>query len=157
MASIEPATILEIGTFAGGSAWAFAQIPTVDHIVTVDLEPRPSASKRLASLNCMVSQVKGDSTRATTRSDILGELGDRKADVVLVDGGHDYRTARADFEFAGTVVHAGGLIVMHDTQGYPGNNTVQVPQVWAEIAAVYRTTELVDQPGGPGGTGLVWL
>lgn len=157
VASITPRTVLEIGTWHGGSSWAWAQLPWVEHIVTVDSVAHPEAEKRLSGIGCNVDLVIGDSLHAQTRQQVKNALGDTRADVVFIDGGHLYKEARADFEHYGMFGRPGGLIVMHDTQGYPGNDTVQVPQLWAEIAAAYRTTEIIDRVGGPGGTGIVWL
>lgn len=157
LASISPRTVLEIGTYRGGSAWAWSNLPSVQRIITVDTVATPEAEKRLDGLACPVDLIIGDSMNGATRYQVQQALGDIKADVVFIDGGHLYKEARADFEHYGQYGRPGGVIVMHDTQGYPGNDTVQVPQLWAEIAAVYRTTELIDRVGGPGGTGVVWL
>lgn len=152
-----PKTILEIGTWAGGSAWAWSRIRSVEHIVTVDVSPQPAAAARLASLPCKVTQVTGISAYPETRRRVLEALDGTAPEIVVIDGGHTYQEARADWNAYGTMVAVGGMVVFHDTQGYPGNDTVQVPQLWAEIRGAYRTTELVDMPGGPGGTGIVWM
>lgn len=152
-----PRTILEIGTWAGGSAWAWSHIRSVSHIVTVDNAPQPLAHQRLESLPCSATQVLGDSTQPATLASVKQALNGMRPDIVIIDGAHDYVSARQDWHQYGTLAGRGGLVVFHDTQGYPGNETVQVPRLWAEIRASYRTTELVDLPGGPGGTGIVWL
>lgn len=152
-----PRVILEIGTYAGGSAWAFAQVPSVKHIVTVDTAPQPEAAERLLSLPCRTTQVIADSTNPNTVHQVRATLDSFPPDVVFIDGAHDYRSARADWQLYSPLVATAGLVVIHDTQGYPGNDAVQVPQLWAELRQTYRTTELVDKPGGPAGTGLVWM
>lgn len=157
MDSGHPQTVLEIGTYAGGSAWAWACIRSVRHIVTVDTEPRPDSVSRLASLACRVTQVKGDSRHPTTLANVGTALEGYQPDVVIIDGGHEYATARHDWQTYAPLVANGGLVMLHDTQGYPGNDTVQVPQLWAEIKTRHLTTELVDIVGGPGGTGIVWM
>jgi predicted O-methyltransferase YrrM len=153
----EPRVILEIGTYAGGSAWAFGRLPTLSHLVTVDLAPQPEAADRLASLPCRATQITADSTDGNTIHQVRAALDSWAPDVVFIDGGHEYRQAQRDWELYSPLVAAGGLVVLHDTQGYPGNPTVQVPQLWDELRQAYRTTELVDKPGGPGGTGIVWM
>lgn len=153
----EPHIILEIGTWAGGSAWAFSRIPTVNHIVTVDERPQPEAAEMLASLPCRATQILGDSRAAPTVAAVERALENFRPDVVFIDGGHEYHTARFDYVTYGSMVAAGGLVVLHDTQGYPGNDTVQVPQLWAELRNAHRATELVDLVGGPGGTGVLWF
>ena len=153
----EPQVILEIGTYAGGSAWAFARLPTLSHIVTVDTAPQPEAAARLAALPCRATQVIADSTNANTVHQVRAALDMHAPDVVFIDGDHLYKSARRDWDLYSHLVTAGGLIVLHDTQGYPGNPAVEVPFLWNELRKTYRTTELVDKPGGPGGTGIIWV
>lgn len=153
----EPHVILEIGTWAGGSAWALSRVPTVNLIVTVDVDPRPEAAAVLASLPCRAVQVHGDSTHPNTVQLVTQALDGFAPDVVFIDGAHDFAHASADWETYASMANPGGLVVVHDTQGYPGNDTVQVPQLWAHLRNHYRATELIDTPGGPAGTGIVWL
>lgn len=157
LADLEPRVLLEIGTWAGGSAWAFSRIPTVNHIVTVDLDPRPEAAEQLARLPIRAEQVTGDSRHPTTFKQVKALLDGFRPDVVFIDGAHDYIHARSDWELYGPMVNRGGVVILHDTQGYPNVDAVQVPQLWAEIRQSYRTTELIDTLGGPGGTGIVWM
>ena len=157
MDSIGTQRILEIGTYRGGSAWAFSHIPGLEHIVTVDTTRTLEAGRRLADLPCRIDMVSGNSLHPDTRHQVKMIMGDHKADVVFIDGGHLYKEAREDFEHYGQYGRPGGLIVLHDTQGHPATDAVQVPKLWAELAVVYRTTEFIDHLGGPGGTGLVWL
>lgn len=157
MHNAEPHVILEIGTWAGGSAWAWSRIPTVNHIVTVDLDPRPEAQYALAALPCRTDQITGDSGHPAIIDKVSAALDGYRPDVLIIDGAHEYPKARRDWDVYSPVVAPGGLVVIHDTQGYPGNDTVQVPRLWAELRASYRAVEIVAQPGGPGGTGLVWV
>lgn len=152
-----PKVILEIGTFNAGSAWALARVPSVRHIVTVDEAPRPEAAEVLAGLPCRATQVLGNTRLPQTTRAVAAALEGYRPNVVFIDGGHLYATARHDWDCYASMVTPGGLAVLHDTQGYPGNPTVQVPDLWAELREHYRTTEFVDTPGGPAGTGIVWL
>lgn len=153
----DPHVILEIGTWAGGSAWAWSRIPTVQHIVTVDLGPREEAAVRLAELPCRADLVVGDSGHPDTVRRVTTFLDGYAPDVLVIDGAHEYTRARRDWDTYMPMVKAGGLVILHDTQGYPGNDTVQVPQLWAEVRGSYRSAEVVTTPGGPAGTGIVWL
>jgi cephalosporin hydroxylase len=154
---VQPAVILEIGTYAGGSAWAFSRIKSVSHIVTVDIAPQAEAAERLASLPCRATQVKADSTDGNTLHQVKLALDGYAPDLVFIDGAHDYKSARRDWDLYSPLVASGGLVVLHDTQGYPNNPTVEVAVLWNEIRQNWRTTELIDKPGGPGGTGIVWM
>lgn len=152
-----PRVILEIGTYAGGSAWAFGRLPTLSHIVTVDTAPQPEAAERLAGLPCRATQVVADSTNANTVHLVQAALNGHSPDVVFIDGDHLYRSARRDWDLYSPLVPTGGLVVLHDTQGYPDNPSVEVPVLLAELRQNWRITELADKPGGPGGTGIVWM
>lgn len=152
-----PRVILEIGTWAGGSAWAFGQLPTVERIVTIDPAPQPSATNTMSSIRCETVMLHM-SSQAEEAYVATGQLvKPDMADVLFIDGDHRYESASKDWDTYRQLVRPGGLAVIHDTQGYPGVDYVQVPKLWAQIRLRYRTTELVDAPGGPGGTGLVWL
>lgn len=157
LAEHEPVTIVETGTWAGGSAWAFAQLPTVDLIVSVDQAPQPRAYDTVKELGGKLHLIEADSTQYDTVQLVTEALAGYKADVVFIDGGHDLRTARLDWRNYHELAKPDGLVVIHDTQGYPGLAEFQVPMLWAEIRAQHRTLELVAVPGGPGGTGIVWL
>lgn len=153
----EAKVILEIGTFTGGSAWAFARVSSVRLIVTVDEAPRAEAAEVLDGLPCRATQVLGNTRLPRTTAAVLTALDGFQPDVIFIDGDHLYESARHDWDTYAHRVRRGGLVVLHDTQGYPGNPAVQVPRLWAEIRQSYRTTEFVDTPGGPAGTGIVWL
>lgn len=151
-----PLRIIETGTWAGGSAWAFSRLTSVKHIITIDPTPQPGALELLASLPVRTTLFQVDSGSAAAQEYVRMALEGAQADVLFIDGDHTYRAARQDFTAYAPMVRPGGLIVLHDTQGYPDNDLVQVPQLWAELRATHRTTELVDIPGGPGGTGIIW-
>lgn len=151
-----PLRIIETGTWAGGSAWAFSRLTSVKHIITIDPAPQPGALELLASLPVRTTLFQVDSTTAAAQEYTRMALEGAMADVLFIDGGHEYRTARHDFEAYSPMVRPGGLIVLHDTQGHPASDLVQVPQLWAELRTTHQTTELVDIPGGPGGTGIIW-
>jgi cephalosporin hydroxylase len=157
-ASLRPECVLEIGTNRGGMIWALGQLPYLRRIVTVDAEAQDSAkaaAKDLADIE--VALITGNSTSPDTYQEVIDALGDYQPRIVIIDGGHDFKTAASDFGLYGNLVEPGGVVMVHDTQGYPGHPEIQVPVVWENIRAQYRTTELVDRPGGPCGTGLVWM
>lgn len=151
-----PAVVIEIGTWAGGLTWALTRIPTVCQVITVDLELRPGPHTPEIMAHPRVNSVLGDSTQPGTRQAVAALLPRDGADVLIIDGGHDFRTAKADFLGYRSMVNDRGLIVLHDTQGYPGNAGVQVPPLWAELRRKYPSLEVAATPGGPAGTGILW-
>jgi cephalosporin hydroxylase len=156
LASIRPETVLEIGTNQGGLIWALAQFPSMRRVISVDVEEHEHAKETSQSLGLPVALVTGNSMDMETYATVVEALGDHQPQVVVIDGGHDLVTAASDFGMYGALTEPGGIIVVHDTQGYPGHPEIQVPVAWQDIRARYRTTEIIDRPGGPCGTGIVW-
>lgn len=155
--SAGPHSLLEIGTWAGGAAWAFSRVGSIRHIVTVDAAPQPEAAATVLGLPCQGTLIVGDSGAPDTTAHVARALGGEDADVLVIDGAHDYESARRDFDLYARMVRPGGLVVIHDTQGHPDSDRVEVPKLWGEVRLTHRTTELVSRPGGPCGTGIVWL
>lgn len=151
-----PEQIIEIGTWAGGLTWALAQLPEVRTVVTVDRNFQPWPQTNAEWPKNHIIRVQGDSTDTYTRDKVTVTLGGELADVLVIDGGHDYHTCMRDWQIYTPLVRDEGLVVVHDTQGFPGNPDVEVPAVWRKIRREHRTLELVSHPGGPFGTGIVW-
>lgn len=156
-AMISPATYLEIGTYAGGTAWAFAQLPSVETVISVDHTPEPDAIGRLADIPCETYQLATDSHHYETLARIGAILDGTPADVLLIDGSHDYQSALADWELYRPLVRSGGLVILHDTQPHKDRPDVEVHRLWGQIEESYQTTEIVAEPGIWAGTGIVWV
>lgn len=152
----QPETIIEIGTWAGGLTWALMQLPEVRTVITVDLEIRPGPHTDEILSAKGVHSVLGDSTHRKTQEVVANLLPPEGADVLVIDGGHDFQTISADWLNYVPLVQHRGVIVLHDTQGYPGPAIVEVPEYWARVRTNYRSMELVATPGGPAGTGILW-
>lgn len=129
----DPRIIFEIGTFEGQTTLALAEATPRADIFTLDL-PRGASvphavvheaesvardstgayfSATMAAAR--ITQLRGDS-RSFDFSPWFG-----KCDLVLVDGGHDYETAKSDTENALRLRSASGIIVWDDyIPGWPG-------------------------------------
>ena len=153
----QPRTVVEIGTFRGGGAWALAQLPSVVKVVTIDPDPQPETRLALGASETPIHLIVGRSGDSAVIEHVQASLGYLPVDLLLIDGGHDYETARADWDTWHKRVGVGGLVVVHDTQGYPGRPDIEVPRLWAEVRPGRRSLELVSHPGGPFGTGIVWV
>lgn len=152
---VSPERVIETGTARGGSAWAWSQLPTVRLVVTIDPAPgRPG--EPIATAGARIIQVPADSTLRATRDRVWDLLDPQLADLLVIDGAHDYASARADWDLYTDLLNDPAVIVVHDTQGYPGNPGIEVPRLWAEIRKGTRHLELVSRRGGPGGTGVIW-
>lgn len=152
----QPETVIEIGTWAAGLTWALMQLPTVNTVITVDIGLRPGPHTEETLETPGVHCIQGDSTHRKTQETVANLLPVDGADVLVIDGGHDFQTVSKDWMNYVPLVASRGVVVMHDTQGYPGAAIVEVPAFWAKVRREYRSMELVATPGGPGGTGILW-
>lgn len=156
LASQAPAVVVEIGTAGGGLTWALAQLSTVEAIITVDVaEQRPIPSFGM-TVGRQIWRVQGDSGDPVTIGQVADHLAGQGADVLVIDGDHRYAAVERDWLAYTPMVGTGGLVVLHDTQGYPGRPDVEVPLFWAKIRDTLAGVEIVAHPGGPFGTGLIW-
>lgn len=147
--------VLEIGTGLGGTAWAFAQLPSVRQVVTISL-PGSVGYSEPGMLNGRVHVILGDSGSPATRALAKSWGPPEGYDLVLIDGDHTYEAAVRDWMMYGPLCVPGGLVALHDTRDYPGRDDHQVSRLWAEIRAEHVSVELVSNPGGPCGTGVIF-
>lgn len=122
-----PRRILEIGTYRGGTLWAWrVAFPAAD-IVCVDREiPCEACERRRAHSDCVRARVRslastvviGDSTDYDTRDRVWPLAGDLERgegfDFVFVDGGHDRAHVESDFGFYCPMLAGTGVIAFHD-------------------------------------------
>lgn len=113
--SLKPKTLLEIGTGCGATAFAWAslgcEVVTVDRVGNPiqwwEFRPEREKSKR-------ISFILGDSNS----SDIANQVKSlhESYDVVLIDGGHDWKTGARDYKNYAPL--ATKLIGIHDIGGF---------------------------------------
>lgn len=150
------ATVLEIGTADCGSAWAWAQLPYVRTVITVDVQPPAGPFPYVTDPGTQVIRVTGNSADPDTRSGVMIHLQKRQVDLLVIDGDHTGEMPKSDYMLYHGLVRPGGLILIHDTQGYPGRDDFTTPALWADLIKAYDHVELVARKGGPGGTGILW-
>lgn len=152
--AVRPETILEIGGWAGGSAWAWSQLPSVSRVVTVTLPPGPPGTAKLRdgvgwTIILQDSQLADTAKRAKAATRPFG------AGLVWIDGDHTDPAVRRDWDLYGPLVARGGLVAFHDINPVPQHPDCQVDLLWAELAAKYPSLSLQAAPGQIGGTGLL--
>ena len=162
-----PHTVLEIGSFLGGTLALWTKVAADDALlVSVDL-PGEYGSASVADLESLarrsqrVAVVRADSQLESTRDDVRRALGGRAVDFLMIDGDHSYDGVRRDFELYGPLVRDGGLVAFHDITPHTERPDIQVDRFWAELRGRYESVEYVV-PGrefgqGPwGGIGVLW-
>ena len=148
LAGHAPKVIVEIGSDAGGTLWAWSQLPGPPRVIGVDLPGGPYSTG--AQLDTHGAQVIiGDSHQYATRDLVTEQLAGDLADVLFIDGDHTYLGAKADYLGYRHLVSPGGLIVLHDIVPHPGRPDVGVHQLWREIACRWPSQEIITQPGEP--------
>jgi cephalosporin hydroxylase len=113
---VKPSLIVETGTYYGGSALFLAQVLDAvggGEVVTIDVEeksPRPAHPR--------IRYVRGSSADAALVSSVLGE---RKAELVVLDSDHSRAHVAAELELFAPRVAAGGYLVVEDSNvnGHP--------------------------------------
>lgn len=152
-----PYSVLEIGTWRGGTAWAFGQLPGVGQIITVDLSSNLGTGPMTWDHPVQLDLIQGDSNLDSTLLRVTRALGNRPADVLFIDGDHRYGQVARDWALYHGLVRPGGLGVLHDIEGTDEGYEIGVPRLWAELRAEHPCTEVVTYPGVKYGTGIVWL
>lgn len=74
-----------------------------------------------------------------------------EADFLFIDGGHDFRTVKSDWENYGPLVRPGGIVAFHDL----GRQYPDVRKLWDGIKIRYRNLEIVQRPE-QWGIGVLW-
>jgi predicted O-methyltransferase YrrM len=159
--SLQPKIVMEVGTFRGGTLWAWCRIASRDgFVVSVDLPGGPFgggyAESEIARLRAYAQReqrielIRADSHDPNTLDLIATVLGQRHVDVLFIDGDHSYDGVRADYETYGPLVRSGGLICFHDV--LPNKDpTCEVNRLWRELGG----RELVSPPLSWGGIGVL--
>jgi predicted O-methyltransferase YrrM len=141
--------IVEVGSFDGGTLWAWQQV--CPQVVGVDLPPPGHEDTvRLNSLGCPI--VCGDSHVPSTVERLKGLL-DRPVDMLFIDGDHTYDGVSADYDMYSPLVRPGGLIGFHDICQHPSMEFVQVNRFWATLDGDLET--FISEPPTWGGIGVI--
>ena len=165
-------TIVEIGTFRGGTLWLWCQMATDNaHVVSIDMPVKSDAAdrrkqghlKHCAVASQRLSLIRSDSQKEATRERLVRILDGETIDFLFIDGDHGYEAVRRDFELYSPLVRPGGIVAFHDIVHHPSFPANQVDRYWKEvIKQEYRVKELVDLDdergwGEWGGIGVVYI
>lgn len=156
LATDHAGVIVEIGAWSGGLTWALGQLPHTRKVVAIDQDPKPDFAANVVGSARVITLIKAASQANQTRNRLIDELGEASIDALIIDGGHFYDQARADWDLYSPLVAAGGLVAIHDTQGMPDNAWVEVPKLWAELTAEHPMHVELVHTYGQVGTGIIW-
>jgi predicted O-methyltransferase YrrM len=173
LAQRRPVTVVEIGTYRGGSFYALCRVAAPDGtLVSVDLpgglfgggytEEELRDLRGYGLPRQSLHFLAADSHEASTRDAVVACLNDRAIDFLMIDGDHRYEGVRRDFELYSPLVGTGGLIAFHDILPHPQTPLCQVDALWNEVKGGYRHAEFVDPSedwgvGQWGGIGVLFF
>lgn len=121
-------SVLEVGSFYGGTLWFWSRLIAVERIVAIDLPVVDADSRAEQARACRAMwpgwmagidfvHVVGNSTDAgiVERAAKLGQY-----DMAFIDGDHASNIVRADWANYSPLVRRGGFVAFHDTAGIAG-------------------------------------
>jgi predicted O-methyltransferase YrrM len=165
---LRPRTVVEIGTYRGGTIRCWADVCPDDTVfISIDLpggqfgggytESDISALETLVKPTQTLKCLRLDSHAESTKDVLLQILAGRKVDFLFIDGDHTYGGVKRDFELHSGLVRKGGLIGLHDIMPHKVHKDCRVHEYWSELRAARETFELVDRDGFEtwGGIGVV--
>jgi len=143
--------VVEIGSDAGGTLWAWQQLGC--RVIGVD-QPGAGFGSGIVIDDHGCEIVYGDSHDPLTRQALLGVLKGRPVDVLFVDGDHSFAGVKADWEMYGPLVRPGGLVAFHDICDHPRVRACKVKAFWDSLD-VSGKEEIVTEPASWGGIGVI--
>ena len=158
---LKPRSVLEIGTFRGGTLFVFCRLAAPDAtIISLDLWRYTPLYAPVFHSFCRRSQklhvLKGDSSKPEQLSRVKDHLPAGSLDLLFIDGNHTYPAVKSDFELYSPLVRPGGMIAFHDITAHMDD--CKVPQLWAEVKDRYRHAEIVEDANNRwGGIGVLYV
>jgi predicted O-methyltransferase YrrM len=167
VAEQKPATVVEIGTHAGGTLYCWCRVADpAALVVSIDLPggrfgggydaQRAAYMKKSFPQEGQTLHTIRDDSHAPSTFEQLGQILDgRQIDFLFIDGDHSYRGVKLDFEMYSPLVRSGGLIGFHDILPHSGVPTSRVAKLWDEIKRDYEYDEYAVTPFYWGGIGVL--
>jgi predicted O-methyltransferase YrrM len=165
---IQPRIIVEIGTHRGGTFFIWCRsFPQLELIVSLDL---PSGAfgggydhRRIKLYREFLFDrphaqsifLRCDSHAPGTLQRIETILDKRPIDFLFIDGDHTYSGIKRDFEMYAPLVRHGGIIAFHDIVTRVAQHEVYI--FWNEVKLRFRHQELIQNPNGKMGIGILYV
>lgn len=147
---LEPKVTVEVGSFAGGTLWAWMQF--CPRVIGIDRPPKGyPTGPQLGELGCEI--LLGDSQDPAVRDQLEEMLGAHPVDMLFIDGDHTFEGVKADFELYSPLVRPGGIVAFHDVCGHPSMPFIEVDRFWATLDG--DKEEFISGPELWGGIGVL--
>lgn len=141
--------VVEIGCDQGGTLWLWRQ--TGAEVIAVTLHTRTDGV--FAGHGATV--IEGDSRDLGTRARLASAIGDRRPDLVFIDGDHSAFGASIDLLTALAIAPA-GIIVMHDITRRDDHPAIEAWKPWQDVRGGRPYIEIVRELGVSPGTGVLF-
>ncbi|MEO8664090.1 MAG: class I SAM-dependent methyltransferase, partial [Ignavibacteria bacterium] len=164
----KPRTIVEIGTWNGGTFYVWSRInPQAEKIISIDLPDGQYGggydSMRIKFFKEFVSDrkntslhfIRGDSKSEDTVSKLKKILGNDRIDFLYIDGDHSYEGIKKDFEIYSKFMAPDGLVGFHDINTFKEGYGVN--RYWNEIKSKYKFEEFIKKDSRVMGNGLLYM
>lgn len=153
---LEPRIVVEIGADAGGTLWAWQQLPTKPRVIGITMTDGPFGSAARVELNAHGCEVIfGNSHDPATRKELVRILGQHRIDMLFIDGDHTFDGVKQDFEFYQDLVRHGGIVAFHDICDHPSIPQVKVKAFWDSLVWQGPREEIITDPPTWGGIGVL--
>ena len=153
LADQPPEVVVEIGSDAGGTLWAWQQIGA-RRVIGVD-QPKVAYSSGNDLDEHDAEVIYGDSHQEGTLVALKDLLGGELVDLLFIDGDHTYAGVRRDFEMYSPLVADQGMVAFHDICHHPHHPDVGVDMLWRQLGNGARKDEIVTDPPTWGGIGVL--
>lgn len=147
-----PPRVVEIGSDAGGTLYAWRALWPTAQVVSVSLPDGPFGSSRpLVAHGATIMERDSHEVETVFALDAL--LG-APPDVLFVDGDHTTEGCAADVQMYGELLNPGGVLILHDICHHE-SPAVGVEYVWRDLGAQWiKLAEIIAPPTNWGGIGV---
>ena len=111
--------------------------------------------KRFAGPGQSLHLIRADSHHTDTLRRVRKILQEEPLDYLFIDRDHTYQGVKRDFQMYSPLVKKGGIAAFHDIAPHPAGLGGGVPQFWGEIKDQYSSRELIADPTGGYGIGVL--
>lgn len=164
-----PNTVMEIGTFNGGTLFLFSMIADKNaEIISLDLPYGKFGGgypgwkiplyKKFARAGQTLKFLRENSHDKMVFEHVKQLLNGKQLDFLFIDGDHTYDGVKKDFEMYSTLVRPGGIIALHDIAVHPASSGCTVNLFWDELRINKKHDELIENRNqGWGGIGILYV
>jgi cephalosporin hydroxylase len=156
LAASRPATVLEIGTWRGGTLLPICRLSDEKAtIISLDLPGGAFGGgsgvmhlwtmKQFKKRDQQLHFIRGDSHKQEIFEQVQSILNGQKLDLLFIDGDHTYSGVRQDFAMYSPLVHKGGTIALHDIVEHSPGSECEVSRFWNELKLTYsHNKEIIE-------------